>query len=286
MVKTTSSNKFKAKIKDFGFEHTQTKENAQYNLDLLIDYVKGLLLSFREEHQHVIVIDGLDDILTSRDIQYTVITALINEARDLNSLFQTNNLSVKIIVLCRTDIFERLNDPNKNKIKQDNSITFDWYQEGLDNQTNCGLIKIANKRTRIVFPEITDMFRTFFPPKFNNKDVRSSLLEMTRHTPRDFLQLLKKIQNDCQQETVTVKNIEKGIKEYSCEYFLPEINDELVGYIPSEYIECLFHFLSSFHKRELEYAELKREFENYEISKCNKNLDEILKTLKSATYRV
>lgn len=279
LVKVTSSNKFKAQIKNFGFERTQTKENAQYNLELLIDYVKKLLFSFREEHQHVIVIDGLDDILTSREIQYTVITALLNEARDLNVQFSSRKLSLKIIVLCRTDIFERLSDPNKNKIKQDNSITFDWYQEGQEDQTNCGLIKIANKRTKIIYPEITDMIECFFPPKFNDKDVRSSLLDMTRHTPRDFLQLLKKIQNNCQQENVTIKSIERGIKEFSSEYFISEISDELVGYIPSDYIQHLFQFLSSFHKRELDYIELKREFDNYEISQCGKGLDEILKTL-------
>lgn len=279
LIKVTSSNKFKAEIKNIGYEHTQTKENALYNLELLIDYIKELILSYREEHQHYIVIDGLDDILTSREIQYTVITALINEVRDLNHLFSSNSLSIKIIVLCRTDIFERLNDPNKNKIKQDNSLTFDWYQEGLEDQTNCGLIKIANRRTNIVFSDVDDMFSTFFPPKYNNKDVRSSLLDMTRHTPRDFLQLLKKIQNNCQQEKVSIKNIDSGIKEYSCYYFLSEINDELVGYIPSKYIECLFQFLSSYHKRELDYVDLKRDFSEYEISQCGKDLDEILKTL-------
>ena len=91
LVKVTSSKKFKAEIKNIGFEHTQTKENALYNLEMLIDYIKDLLLSYREEHQHYIVIDGLDDILTSHEIQYTVISALINEVRDLNHLFSSNN---------------------------------------------------------------------------------------------------------------------------------------------------------------------------------------------------
>lgn len=279
LVKTTSSKDFKIQIQNFVFERTQTKENAQLNLEQLIDYVKSLLFSYDEGHQHVIIIDGLDDILTSCDIQYKVITALINEARDLNVLFKNNHLDVKIIVLCRTDIFERLNDPNKNKIKQDNSLTFDWYQEGLEEPANCGLIKIANRRTQIIYPEIEDMFSTFFPQKYDRRDVRSSLLDMTRHTPRDFLQLLKKIQGNCSQEAVTQENIKKGIKEYSTDYFLPEIRDELVGYIPGKYIECLFRFLSSFHKRELDYGELKREYEHYEIAQCEKELDEILKIL-------
>lgn len=112
MVKKTSSNTFKISVKAFAFEHTTHQENADISLDWVVEYVKNLIIGFKECHKHYLVIDGVDEILTSREIQYQSVAAMINEAKDLNIYFRKSDLPVKIIVLCRTDIFERLPDPN------------------------------------------------------------------------------------------------------------------------------------------------------------------------------
>lgn len=253
MVKMTSSNTFKLSIKAFAFEHTTHQENSDISLDWVVDYVKKLIVGFKESNKHLLVIDGLDEILTSREIQYLSVVAMINEAKDLNNYFHKYNLPVKIIVLCRTDIFERLPDPNKNKIRRDCSYSFSWYKEGSDTAQNSDLIEIANKRTQLVYPNVKDMFDTFFPTYYNRRDIRSEMLEMTRHTPRDFLQLLVSLQKVCVGEHVLKSDIEKGIADYSLEYFLPEIKDEMVGYIPFTHIDSIVSILASFRSREFSF---------------------------------
>lgn len=254
MVKKTSSNTFKVSVKAFAFEHTTHQENADISLDWVVGFVKNLVIGFKESHRHLLVIDGVDEILTSREIQYQSVMAMINEAKDLNNFFRMNDLPVKIIVLCRTDIFERLPDPNKNKIRRDCSYTFNWYKEGNDTANASDLLNIANMRTRLVYPDIQDMFDSFFPTYYNG-DIRTAMMDYTRHTPRDFLQLLVSIQRNCSGPTITKSDIDKGLADYSIEYFLPEIKDEMAGYISFNMIDGIVGVMASFRSREFSFRE-------------------------------
>lgn len=265
LVSKTTTRTFQGSVRKFGFEHTTHNENAQISFEWLISYIKEVIASYCEMKTHIIVIDGLDDILTSRELQYLSIAALINEVKDLNLFFKGKELPLKIIVLCRTDIFEKLPDANKNKIRRDCSYTFLWYKEGEDNQKNCGLTDLLNKRGRLVYPQIDDVINEFFPKNFNKSPMHTALLEMTRHTPRDFMQLMIFIQAHCTTPNVSIQNITDGIKDYSSEYFLPEIKDEMAGYIPFEHIDKIVSLLASFRERVFNYNEFCTAFEALQI---------------------
>ena len=280
LVSKSSTKTFKASLKAFSAEKTTTTENASVSLEMMLDYVEALTLSFTEGQQQLLIIDGLDDILTTRYDQYIATAALINEVKSLNGKYKQHNIPIKIIVLCRTDIFERLPDPNKNKIRRDNAYLFNWYQEGVENQENCGLVQIANKRAKMTYPNIDDMFEEFFPATYNRKNVRSALLDMTRHTPRDFMQLLISIQNCCQGTNVTISDIDKGFKEYSLNYFVPEIKDEMSGYIDVGLKDPVLNLLASFRKREFSFVDLDKKYRSSLIFKStNLTINDICNVL-------
>lgn len=260
LVKKSSSNSFKTGIKIFSYEHTNETENASISFELALDYISNLVLSFKEEKRHLIIIDGIDDILTSGETQYKSIAGLVNVVKNINKDFVQNALLVKIIILCRTDIFERLPDPNKNKIRSDFSFTFNWYVEGSDNQERCGLIDIANLRTQLVYPNVKNVFKSFFPNTIEGKDTKQYLLDMTRHTPRDFMRLMFYIQSEC-KEKVRSEDIKKALSKYSSDYFIPEIRDEMTGYIPYKTVDTVIKLLASFRNREIRFRDFKDEFE-------------------------
>lgn len=272
LVTKTTTKKFQSAMKIFSYEHSTTKENAQISFEWLITFLKRVIAEYKEMHTHILTIDGLDEILTTRDIQYQSIAALINEVKDLNHFFREKNLPLKIIVLCRTDIFEKLPDANKNKIRRDCSYSFTWYKEGEDSQEECGLIDLLNKRGRLVYPDIVDVITEFFPPRILDGEIHTELLEMTRHTPRDFMQLMVSIQSHCTSSKVTHKNITEGIKDYSSEYFLPEIKDELAGYIPYQCIDKIINTLSSFRSREFSYKDFCQTFESLQITEVTPDI--------------
>lgn len=280
LVKKTVSDSVKASIKGLELSRTENRENSTVDIELLTDYIKQLILSFKEENNHVMIIDDLDDILSPKGLQFGIITALINEIKELNRFFSLNNVPFKILVLCRTDMFERLPDPNKNKIKQDNSFNFTWYREGINKSEDSDLIELINRRAKLVYPEINDVFMTFFPKSYDKKKTYSALLDFTRHTPRDFIQLINHIQEQCPDgtEKVSISYIEKGIKEYSTEYFVQEISDEMAGYLPGPVIEGVFHALSSMRSRDFRYCDFKEKC-RYNTKLKGFDLDEVMKVL-------
>lgn len=239
----------------FEFEKKGEALNNNSSFVDIIDLFKELISSYSTTRKLVISIDGLDDILIADEIQYIAIGTLFTEVNELNCFFSINRLPIKVIILCRTDILGRIPNTNKNKIVQDLSFSLNWYEQGLTSYKQCSLIKIGNLRCRMVYPEIKDMLKYFFPRSFNNKTIELALLEFTRHTPRDYIQLLIRIQSVCTSPKVSYSDIRKGIIDYSTKYFLGEIKDELVGYVKPELIDSVFTLLSSLHKMQFTYEE-------------------------------
>jgi hypothetical protein len=221
-----------------------------------VEILKGLASEFASESRHVIVIDGLDDILTQKSVQYNVLAALVLAVNSLNTLFTQRRVSAKVVLLCRTDIFARLPIPNKNKIRQDSAEDLDWYHDPREPRAS-GLVRLANLRARLQYPTVGDIFDEVFPRKMNGKDIRSFLAVHTRHTPRDFLRLLVNIQKYADPGRISSEAVMKGLREYSIKYFRPEMHDELVSYVSTANAEAAFAFFGSLRGREFHLAQLK-----------------------------
>ncbi|WP_028878812.1 P-loop ATPase, Sll1717 family [Terasakiella pusilla] len=249
-------------------------------MPMLEDHLLKAILSVNFGSQHIVVIDGLDDILTGKEMQYKAIGSLIFQARRLNMHFAKNRQKIKIIILCRTDVFEKANNTNKNKIRQDTSVKLDWYR-GEENLAENELVKLANARAHLYIDKNIDIFDSFFPKRINHTETIKHLLNHTRHTPRDFLQLMKSMQNFYNSRTLSENDVKEGVKHYSSEYFLPEIKDSLVGIISDKIIEQVFSYFGKTRSRELKT----RDFINFieeEISDDPDVLASILDALFSS----
>lgn len=255
IVTKCSKRTFKVDFKFFQYSNEHLYQDI--DTDILVNHLKKIIKEVTTTNKHYLIIDGLDDFLSDREQQNQSIISLINEAKDLNDWFANNSINFKILILCRKDVFDRLSDPNKNKIRQDYSYFINWFDESeADDYKKSNLIKLANLRGRLNVPELDDLFDSFFPNAYENQPICNALLEYTRHTPRDFLQLLKYIQNSCCQSIVTERDIYKGIKNYSLDYFQGEIRDEMAGYIKPQDIEKIFQLLSQLRKREFKLYEI------------------------------
>lgn len=258
VVSKSSKNSFKInllQVFEFAFEGTSDLNSNDLQFFHLVDFLKKVVKGFESTCKHLLIIDGLDEILSSRNIQYQSLAALISQSKKLNIFFKQNNVPLKIILLCRTDLFEKLPHPNKNKIRQDGAILINWFDNSKKSEKS-NIIKLANQRGRLKYPEMSSLFETFFPSDLEGKDIKNFLITHTRHTPRDFLQLLKQIQNTTHSGKIDINALLNGINNYSVNYFLPEIKDELVGYIDFSLVDDLFRMISSLGKRDFQLREI------------------------------
>lgn len=172
----------------------------------------------------------------------------------LNEFFHACGLPIKIVILCRTDLFEKTSNANKNKVRQDYAVELDWFHDPREPQKS-QLVEIANTRATLSLKKETNVFREFFPAEIEHTPAVTYCLEMTRHTPRDFLQILSHVQKFSSGGKLTVAQVKSGLRDYSIKYFLPEIKDELNGYCPQAEIEAFVRALSRLKKREFGYQE-------------------------------
>lgn len=246
-------------------------------IPFFVDNLRSIALALKSTKKHLIVIDGLDDILTSRKAQFDALAALILVAGKLNLDFQRYKSPAKIIILCRTDLFEKLPGANKNKIRQDSAIQIDWYQDPR-NPRESHLVELLNLRAGLANQSSIDIFRQYFPKSVEDRHIVTFLLELTRHTPRDLIQLMKHIQEFAGPYRITKDDILSGVRSYSVNYFLPEIKDELVGFVNEEDIASTLDIIGTLRKRDFFYSELVGSMEK-QPRYSNLDLETVIKAL-------
>lgn len=144
IVKNTAKREFKVGLpKVLEGSYSSEKETKKLDITLLFNSLQEVCYSLKTESNHMIVVDGLDDALTKRGTQYTSLSALILAVDRINRKFLNNGVKAKTVVLCRTDLFEKLPGANKNKIRQDSAIVLDWYQDAR-NISSTNLVKLIN----------------------------------------------------------------------------------------------------------------------------------------------
>jgi len=266
LVTTSSKQSFKASVPRF-LEYTTERVSSGQDLQLyqLVTALKRAVLSFPTQSRHVIFIDGLDSIVTQKDLQFQSLAALMQETSELNLLFRRHDRPFKFVVLCRTDMFDRLPGANINKIRQDDSVSLSWFDAPSDpDQTR--LFKLVNLRAERSLGRPANVFDEFLPPRIDDRDTRTVILDHTRHTPRDLVQVLRKLQQTSGPEPrLSPKQVKSGLRLYSIDYFVPELRNELAGYLDPDDIDKSLMLLTSLHRPRLSFADLERTADELEL---------------------
>jgi hypothetical protein len=145
-------------------------------------------------------------------------------------------------------------------MRQDAAVHLDWYDDPSSPEDS-NLIKLVNHRASFSAGRNIDIFESYFPKLIagphNSQDVRRFLLDFTRHTPRDFVTLLNYVQKFAgSSDMLSEDNILSATRSYSVNYFVPEIKDELHGYLTPEEIDRTISLFSSLGKREFTYGQI------------------------------
>jgi hypothetical protein len=223
------------------------------SIDDAVKKLKIIIEACQSPNKHYIVIDGLDYSLSEKGKQFGIIMDLIKNVKSFNDFLYEYNVPLKIIVLCRSDIYDRLSDPNKNKITQSYMVKLDWYQDQIETK-DIELIKLVELRARLCGEN--NLFGNHFLAQIDGKDIREYLLDNTRYTPRDFIQLLTILKEFHQTEKFNRNQILEAVKKYSQEYFWNEIKDELSGYVPCNQISMIYNLFRDLGKKEFSLGDL------------------------------
>lgn len=242
-------------------------------------------LYFKESF--VLIIDGLDDILSNDSFEPNIITGLIRAIDELNKQLSHSTINLKIIVLIRNDVLNVCRDSNISKIIRDSGIKLSWK---LSNDIyNSDLIKLVEKRfnsswkTNYTFKEI---WEAYFPETiYNDKNSLLYVLDNIIYRPRDILQFFVEAQKEFKSNTpFSEEQVQTILSNYSNEYFIDAMRDELTGFFPNEIITILPDIMSKIGDRCFYLNVFEEECKKHKEFKNIENISEILKKLFEVGY--
>ena len=134
-----------------------------YQREALNQQVRAALGQLRTESRHLIIIDGVEELLAAGlSISATVASLLNAVARVQEGIGHLG----KIILLCRTDLYTRLPNSNKNKYRQDNAIELDWFSRPDEAEKTVLLIALIESKGRGFRDELAEAVVENFPSGF------------------------------------------------------------------------------------------------------------------------
>lgn len=219
-------------------------------LDTGITMLREVVSTYQTDTRHLIIIDGVDELLSPDSSSFVAIGSLLDQIDDLNALFFRRDSATKLILMCRSDLYERVPNPNKNKMRQDFAIILQWFG---DVREESELLRLIRVRAALSGYRGDDPLSDFLPRRLRfereDENTKDLMISQTRHTPRDLISALTAVQRYSDGPSVSFSAIRRGLEAYSHDYFVPELKDELHGYLSPDYIEELFGLLSSVGRR-------------------------------------
>jgi hypothetical protein len=237
LVVQSSKKSFKLELpKVLGLGYEKMLASQDLSLSQAATALSDSACAFPTSSRHVLFLDGLDEILGQRDLQFQALAALITAASRLNNTFREKRKPFKVVILCRTDIYDRLPGANLNKIRQDQAESLHWYDDASQlNETR--LVRLVNLRASRSLNRSVNVFSEFLPGRVSGQDPRKLILDHTRHTPRDLIRLFGHLQQRSNGGAISAAQVHAALRSYSIEYFLPEIRNEMHGYMQHDEIQ-------------------------------------------------
>ncbi|MDQ3582135.1 MAG: hypothetical protein M3495_11225 [Pseudomonadota bacterium] len=245
-----------ASVTTFSYER-QSSAKKDIAIHRLVSYAKSVLLNQQSGSKHILMFDGLDRALLGDATALQSIAALISTASALNQEFRRQCSPCKVLVFCRTELFEKLDVYNANSIRQTYALELAWYDNRRNVRTS-HLVRLANLRAELSLGGNVDIFKEFFEEEvgISGKYRLTAIwiLFHTRNTPRDFLRALTYIQRYTRDlgGKISAKELIAGLTDYSREYFVNEIRDELRGYISAENMQHTMQVLINMRSNKFE----------------------------------
>ncbi|EPY6430552.1 P-loop ATPase, Sll1717 family [Clostridium sporogenes] len=283
IIRTLSKKSFHFDMKVLKYDHEIELNKGTLSNTEVVEYLfEGLEEIYFNENRLLLMIDGLDDVLRYKKERLDILSGLIRSINEINLSFRRQQIPIKIILLAREDILATITDPDFNKIKRDGGIIINWNAKDDDLKN---LVNLRFKLSGVSDENIDKQWNFLFPFKIRNKDSWSYITEFTLNKPRDILQFLTQCQKTYPNKTnLTYSEMDQVLIDYSTEYFIEEMKNELAGFIDDEVINILPQVLQTIGGSDFSYKEFKKVVEKFVSDKPDTYYKKIIFTLFENGY--
>lgn len=254
----------------------------------VLDTLQKLIIKSVSKKDNILLIlddlDCLDKKLSSSSAGNNYILHFINIAKELNSIFSTSKLKIKIVLLLRTDILNKLQslDGNLSKTVTSCSVNLYWLKKDIGKPENHPLMKMILHKVRAtgkIPGNITDkeLYYHLFPEKIADKSALEYLLDYSQGRPRDIILYLNHVKLLCPNASYfSATAIKEAVINYSSDFYDSIIN-EATYYHDNTFIEDSIKLISGLKRHSFTLQNVKDYYTaNKKYFHGNRNLYSIL----------
>lgn len=233
-------------------------------LDSIFQKIFKVLENIKKREIYLIF-DEIDDLLRKlkKEEWKEILEELIIVSSSFNTKLKKDGIDTRIIISIREDMFQYLELPNSNKIKED-AVILDW---GTSENRDSPLFKIIfnkmrNQDSSLKKIKNETIFMSIFKEKeiqisLNNKiSVEKYILGKTFLRPRDIIAFFISISHLMKdKKELTANDLKIISKDYS-KHIFGEIKDRIVGYLNSEEYSEFLKLLKSYNRTRFKKEDL------------------------------
>ncbi len=212
--------------------------------DRLAEILSQAVLSAQTSSPHYLALDGLDSAFIGSSEYWALLANLLRACNSIHKDLRKGSSIVRITLLCRSDVFLKIQLPDSNKIRQGWGVELDWTY-GVDDFRHSYLWDLIEKKVQASGGPDEDVLTYYFPAEMTygqgrREEMPRYLLNLSRQTPRDILTLFTEMgKTSAGVHPLDVLRIRAGVNNYCRTYFTNEIANEFVGLAPDSICRSL-----------------------------------------------
>ena len=219
----------------------------------LADVLSAGVLASTSTSLHVLALDGLDSAFIGGESYWNTLANLLRASNTVHKQLRRGSTKMRIVILCRSDVFLRIPLPDSNKIRQDWGVELKWNY-GSDKAEDSFLWDLIEHKVRAGGASVSSIL-DYFPSHMEygrgrRRAMPEYLMQLTRQTPRDIITLFKTIAEAAPRTNkLNIPMIRAGVNDYCKNYFAGEISNELTGLLPSSVATSVIGSLGRLKRR-------------------------------------
>ena len=271
--KDSGSTEVKNNINFFKSRKTETVfEFEKKKFYELLDNFENLILRAIDKKQEIcLIIDDLDELdrTINEHPENNVTINLIKAAKEINNKFYGEEKNVKVILLVRSDIINKLQmyDMNLSKIKSSCGIELYWLTNTQVSPEQHPLMHLVLHKIKTSCPKLQnytekELFAMLFPDKIDGKPPLDFLLDHSFGRPRDIITYLNHVIEQYPENTAFTAVGLKNVKKLYASDFYDELVNQAYYHRSPDYTKDCIALIAGLKRSSFTVEQVKKYFDD------------------------
>lgn len=282
VLRKVREGKVSVSAKIFAWERSRSA-TEMVPVSILGDRLIDLVLKSGTPSHYVVVIDGLDRIISDHEAYWLSLASLLQAGSDIHLRALRERSNLRLIIMCRSDVFRKVKFADADKIAGDSAIFVDWANQQTQSADSFLWDYLAAK-SQIPIEEFFDLLPSFVEVGQRDRrprqlEPRDYLMSSTRCTPREMTMLMKALQGTVgESNRITSDRIRAAVDNFASRGLISIMTAEAAGVLPADVGDNLSSILSGLPRASrVERADVQRSLAEAGVDE--KHVDELCEFL-------